>query len=232
MDVRKVLFAALGVLAVLSLPSFLDHALWFVTGEVESVVVEGRWDLVTLNAALFLAFLLPLGFRRRVDWKSMGVYGAFIVSLFVEMYGVPLTIYLSSAAFSSPGGTPPQEAVFRMTLFGQSLAMTPWKLVGALVTLAGMVVVVLGWTTLYRKRSKELVTSGIYGYSRHPQYLGILLIAVGWFIHWPSMLTLAMLPVLIYFYYRLATDEEKEVMNSLERPERYREYIRETPRFI
>ncbi|RZN62227.1 MAG: isoprenylcysteine carboxylmethyltransferase family protein [Methanonatronarchaeia archaeon] len=234
MDKRSFGIIALVILMLLSLPSFYEHARWFMMGHVESMVVQGRWDLVLLNVAIFLAFLLPLSFRRRIEWKSMGIYAAFIVSLFVEMYGVPLTVYLSSAAVFSPGGAPPaQEVLFSFTILGQSLSMTFWKVVGALISIVGMAVVVLGWVTLYRNRqNKELVTTGIYRYSRHPQYLGIILIAVGWFIHWPSLLTLAMLPVLVYFYYKLTVDEEKEVMKSLDNPELYEKYMQVTPRFI
>ena len=233
MNWRKITFLIVGVLAVLSLPSFLEHVRWFIMGHVESVVVEGRWDLVAINAALFLAFLLPLAFRRKVEWKSMGIYTAFIVSLFVEMYGIPLTVYISSSVLSPLGSPPTQSAVFTFTFFGQSLAMTLWKVVGSAVSLVGMALVVVAWVQLYRSRQKgDLVTSGLYSYSRHPQYLGIIFITIGWFIHWPSILTLLMLPVLVYMYYKLALDEEEEVMESLEDPSKYKDYMSDTPRFI
>ncbi|WGI17476.1 isoprenylcysteine carboxylmethyltransferase family protein [Methanonatronarchaeum sp. AMET-Sl] len=231
---RRTGFIVLALLALLSLPSFYEHAHWFMMGHVESMVVQGRWDLVLLNIGVFLVFLLPLSFRKKIEWKSMGIYTAFIVSLFIEMYGVPLTVYISSAAAISPGGAPPtQEIIFSFTFLGQSLSMTFWKIVGMIISLIGMIIVILGWITLYKNiKQKELVTNGVYRYSRHPQYLGIILIAVGWFIHWPSLLTLAMLPVLIYFYYKLTIDEEKEVMQSIDNPHLYQKYREKTPRFI
>lgn len=231
---RKIFFLLIFVLIILSLPSFYRHVRWFVSGEVESVVIGGRWDLVILNALFFLAFLIPLSFRKRVEWKSMSIYTAFIVSLFIEMYGIPLTIYLSSATLFGGASSPPtQQAILSFTVFGQTLSMTLWKLVGAAVSIIGMIVIILGWVTLYRNRQKnELVTIGIYNYSRHPQYLGIVLVAVGWFIHWPSILTFIMLPVLLYFYYKLALAEEKEVMQGLEEPNIYEDYMSETPRFL
>ena len=179
MGKREIVLVISFIAVLISIPSFLQHARWFIIGDVRSMIVQNRWDIVLLNIFLFLIFLLPLNFRKRINWKSMGIYTAFIVSLFIEMYGVPLTIYMTSSVLSS-GGTPPaQDPIFTITLLGQTLLMTFWKLVGAFISIAGMLTVILGWTTLYRRsEEKDLVVSGIYKYSRHPQYLGIILISV------------------------------------------------------
>jgi protein-S-isoprenylcysteine O-methyltransferase Ste14 len=231
-DNRSFVVGFVAAAALFSLPSFLDHYLYFMTGQVNQVVIRRRWDLVAINVVGFLFFLVPLTYRRKADWKSMGVYAAFIVSLFVEMYGVPLTIYLSSAALVQPQRAPP-DYIVEFSLLGQSFGMDLWTLIGAVITVVGMVIVAVGWVTIYRATERDdLVTGGIYRYSRHPQYVGITMIALGWFVGWPTFLTTVIFPVLIYFYYRAAQREEREVMEQLDDPSAYERYRRSTPMFL
>ncbi|MFB6182743.1 MAG: isoprenylcysteine carboxylmethyltransferase family protein, partial [Candidatus Nanohaloarchaea archaeon] len=105
-----------------------------------------------------------------------------------------------------------------------------WMIVGLLISVFGMILVALGWYRIYNE-DDDLVTTGIYSYSRHPQYLGIILIALGWVIGWPTILTTVLFPILVYTYYKNTIEEEKEVKEELG-DEKYEEYAENTPRLI
>ena len=60
----------------------------------------------------------------------------------------------------------------------------------------------------------QLATTGAYAYLRHPQYVGFILILLGFLLQWPTVLTLAMFPILVWMYVRLAHREEREVRQS------------------
>ncbi|MFW9846844.1 MAG: methyltransferase family protein [Candidatus Thorarchaeota archaeon] len=83
----------------------------------------------------------------------------------------------------------------------------------------------------HRQGSPEaLVTDGIYKYIRHPQYAGLFLIIFGWLIHWPTLLTLIIFPILSGIYYWLAIQEEKELEDAF--GTEYEKYKTLTPRFV
>lgn len=207
---------------------FYQHFYVYLTGNVITAVITERWEIVLLSVLLFLAFLVPLSFRRRANWAEYGFATAFFVSLFIEMYGIPLTVLFASKYFYTADTVLPKSVItfsFLGIHFAMDLAMT----YGAVLMVIGAFLITLGWVTLYRSVKKEgLVTSGIYSYSRHPQYFGFIFIIVGWLIGWPTILTVIMAPILIYMYIRLSKTEEKEMIAVYE----YQEYKEKVPFFI
>jgi protein-S-isoprenylcysteine O-methyltransferase Ste14 len=195
----------------------------------------GLWAMVLFNVILFGAFVI--GFlrpKKKYEWRTLGVFAAFIVALFTEMYGFPLTIYILLSVFGSEVGiTDPFEHVSGH-LLGTLFGAPEWvKLVicqlGGFVMLIGLIIMGKGWKQIHRAQG-ELVTDGIYAYVRHPQYSGLFLITIGMLIQWPTIITLAMWPILMYAYYRLALREEREVEEKF--GEAYSVYKNRVPAFI
>jgi len=192
-------------------------------GMTSSVLEEislytGRWDLVLISVILFAAFLLCIPLKKNVNWKTHGAYVAFIIALFTEMFGFPLTIYFISSYFG--------QVLFQNTFldYMTSVGMP----IGYIITGAGLLFVIAGWRPIYR--SDGIVIKGPYRLLRHPQYLGFLLITGGWLIHWPTIPTMIMWPILVFVYYNLAKREEKEMEKRF--GEKYKEYKQRVPMFI
>jgi len=184
----------------------------------EISLYTGRWDLVLVSVILFAAFLLCIPLKKNVNWRAHGAYTAFIIALFAEMFGFPLTIYFISSYFG--------QVMFQHTFldYMTSIGMP----IGYIITGVGLLFVIAGWRPIYQ--SEEFVTKGAYRLLRHPQYLGFLLIAGGWLIHWPTIPTMIMWPILVFLYYHLAKKEEKEMEKRL--GEKYKEYKQSVPMFI
>lgn len=178
----------------------------------------GLWLLAFVNAAVFIMFALSFSKPQTPrDWRSFGAFSAFLVALFAEMYGFPLTIYLLSGWlgtnypgidwFSHDAGHLPEM------MFGWrgSPHFGPFHLLSYLLIGGGFWLLSVAWPVLYKaQRAGQLATTGPYARIRHPQYVGFVLILTGFLVQWPTILTLAMYPVLVWMYLRLARSEEAE----------------------
>lgn len=195
----------------------------------------GNWILVIINVALLLYFVLAfLPRMKKRDWRSAGVYSAFIIALFTEMYGFPLTIYILSSVFGVSVGFSGAEGhmlanlLARLGVWDLGTGVIVVMVLSTVIILVGLWLIVGGWQKIHK--SKGLVTNGVYARVRHPQYLGITLITLAFLIQWPTLLTLSMWPILIVMYYRLAKKEEREMEAKF--AEEYREYKRHVPMFL
>ena len=198
----------------------------------------GLWGLVVVNSAVFILFAFSF-FKPETkrDWRSFGAFSAFLIALFTEMYGFPLTLFLLSGWLQSRY---PEIDWFSHDsghllemLFGwkSNPHFGPFHLLSYGLIFAGFLLIARAWAVLHAaQRARRLATSGPYAHVRHPQYAGFALVMFGFFVQWPTILTLAMLPVLLVMYWRLALAEEREVEAAF--GDDYRTYAAGVPRFV
>lgn len=179
----------------------------------------GLWSLVVINSLIFIIFAFSFAKpQTERDWRSFGVFSAFIVALFVEMYGFPLTIFLLSGWLSSrfPGvdWLAHDSGHLLEMIFGwkSNPHFGPFHLLSTLFIIGGFWLLSAAWKVLYEAQTAHrLATAGPYARIRHPQYVGFVLIMFGFLVQWPTLVTLAMFPILMFMYWRLARREEQEM---------------------
>jgi len=205
---------------------------------MNEVPAYGLWPLVVINSLVFIIFAFSFTRPRTTrDWRSLGAFSGFIVALFAEMYGFPLTIYLLSGWLV--GRYPEIDFLSHdaghlwQTLFGLrgDPHSNPLHLLSDVLIFGGLIWLGIAWRVLYEaQQTRTLATAGPYANMRHPQYAGFIVIMFGFLLQWPTILTLLMFPVLVTMYVRLAGREEREVMAEF--GDEYQRYASVTPGFF
>jgi protein-S-isoprenylcysteine O-methyltransferase Ste14 len=198
----------------------------------------GHWPVVMVYSLVLLIFVFSF-FRPRTrrDWRTFGTFSAFVIALFTEMYGFPLTVYLLSGWL---GSRYPEVDWFShnaghlwQTLLGlgSSTHFGLLHIISDMLIVGGLVLLAVSWKVLFKaQQNHELAVTGPYARVRHPQYAAFMVIMFGFLVQWPTLPTLVMFPVLVWIYVRLARREEKEAMAEF--GEEYARYVENTPRFF
>jgi len=198
----------------------------------------GLWSLVIINSLVFIIFAFSFAKPQSPrDWRSFGAFSAFLVALFTEMYGFPLTIYLMSGWLTSkfPGVDffAHDSGHLLEVMFGWrgNPHFGPFHLLSAIFIGGGFILLASAWNVLYQaQRGHQLAKTGPYAYVRHPQYVGFISIMFGFLLQWPTLITLIMFPILVYMYAQLARREEREVIAEF--GDEYIRYASGTPAFF
>ncbi len=193
---------------------------------------SGAWTpaiiMIVVASWIFYRYFAPKTWH---EWAGAGLVQAFIIALYSEMFGFPLTIYLLVRFFHLDRGT--LSANLWSTLFGMGEnVMLIAMAIGYTLVLVGIGLFAEGWRELYRARQENrLATSGLYGFVRHPQYTGLFIGLFGeGIVHWPTVFSIALFPIIVTAYTALAYREEKRMLEEF--GEKYRAYKERTPMFF
>jgi protein-S-isoprenylcysteine O-methyltransferase Ste14 len=198
----------------------------------------GLWSVAIVNSVVFILFAYSF-FKPRTgrNWRSFGAFSAFLVALFTEMYGFPLTIYFLSgwlqSRYPSVDWLSHDAGHLLEMMFGWKTNphVGPFHMLSFVFIFGGFILISAAWRVLYdAQKTNAMASTGVYSYVRHPQYVGFILVMFGFLLQWPTLLTLAMFPVLVYMYVRLARTEEGEAIAAF--GDAYRRYMAEVPGFI
>lgn len=198
----------------------------------------GMWPLVIINSAIFIFFAFSFTKpKTTLDWRSFGAFSAFIVALFTEMYGFPLTIYFLSGwlAENYPGvdflAHDNGHLLHTLLGFEGNAHFDPLHIASNVFIIAGFFLLSSAWSVLHKaQQTHSLASTGWYARCRHPQYIAFIIIMFGFLLQWPTIPTLVMFPILLVVYVRLAKREESIALEEF--GDTYRQYMEITPAWI
>lgn len=201
----------------------------------DDMYAYGFWGAVLLNILFFGIFLLS-AFKpqNKRDWRTLGAFSAFLVALFSEMFGFPLTIYILTSALGSKYPVLDPFTHLNGHLWvalagGSTIVYSILHPLSNILIFSGVIIIGIGWTGIHAGKGK-LVTSGIYRVIRHPQYSGFVLSIIGFLVQWPTFITILMAPILLLMYTRLAKREELQMIEQFS--DQYLDYKKTVPAFI
>lgn len=185
--------------------------------------------MIVIVSWIFYRYAAPKGWK---EWSRAGLVQAFIIALYAEMYGFPLTIYLLTGFLGVDIPLQHESGHLWATLLGYgTIGQMIEMILGYTLLVIGAGMLMKGWREVYvASREGRLAQEGLYGKVRHPQYVGIAIALFGQIIHWPTIITVALFPVIVVAYVVLAYKEERSMLEQF--GERYRDYQRQVPRFI
>ena len=198
----------------------------------EPITHSGIWILALIMIVLVSWYLYKyLAPKSWHEWAGAGVVQAFIIALYAEMYGFPLTIYLL-ARFGGLDRTELNANLWSSLLGMGETGMMISMVLGYLLLFVGIGLFFQGWRQVYKAQQQGvLVTDGLYALARHPQYTGLFIALFGeGIVHWPTLFSVALFPVIVFIYYRLSLREERKVLAEF--GDEYRAYKKRVPMFI
>ena len=106
-----------------------------------------------------------------------------------------------------------------------------FQIASTVLIVGGFIFLAAAWSVRHKAQQRgELAKTGVYARLRHPEYAAFVVIMIGFLLQWPTLITLAMFPILLILYVRLARSEEHEALKRF--GESYLRYQAETPAFF